>query len=155
MTARRRLLHAVTWATRFASERDAQVTVVHVTATGDDTPASTDAQRVTIRDSHPASAIMGAAADLDADLIVLGRRGRGGFPSLPIGSTVHCVAGSCGLPVVVVPVVDLPPEPPLIRASGGRPRWASGLCERSGMGGASIVARRSSPRCTRSSICLR
>jgi nucleotide-binding universal stress UspA family protein len=107
--------HAVTWATRFASERDARVTVVHVTTTGEDMPASTDAHRVTIHDSHPASALMGAAADLGADLIVLGRRGKGGFPSLPIGSTVHCVAGSCGLPVVVVPIVDLPSEPPLIR----------------------------------------
>jgi nucleotide-binding universal stress UspA family protein len=107
--------HAITWATRFAGERDAHVTVVHVTATDEDVPSSTGANRVTIRDSHPASAIMGAAADLGADLIVLGRRGRGGFPSLPIGSTVHCVAGACGRPVVVVPIVDLPPEPPLIR----------------------------------------
>ena len=102
-------------ATRFAGERDAQVTVVHVTTTGEDVPTSTGVQRVTIRDSHPASAIMGAAADLDADLVVLGRRGRGGFPSLPIGSTVHGVAGACGRPVVVVPVVDLPAQPPLVR----------------------------------------
>jgi nucleotide-binding universal stress UspA family protein len=106
---------AVAWATRFAGERDALVTVVHVTTTGEDMPASTGVERVTIRDSHPASAIMNAAADLDADLVVLGRRGRGGFPTLPLGSTVHCVAGSCGRPVVVVPVVDLPPEPPLVR----------------------------------------
>jgi nucleotide-binding universal stress UspA family protein len=91
------------------------VTVVHVTGIGEDAPASTDAERVTIHDSHPASAIMGAAANLDADVIVLGRRGRGGFPSLPIGSTVHCVAGSGGRPVVVVPMADLPAEPPLIR----------------------------------------
>jgi nucleotide-binding universal stress UspA family protein len=107
---------AVAWATRFAGERDAQLTVVHVTTTGEDVPVDDDAvDHVVVNDSHPASAIMNAAAEVEADVIVLGRRGRGGFPSLPIGTTVHSVAGACGRPVVVVPLVDLAPDAPLLR----------------------------------------
>jgi nucleotide-binding universal stress UspA family protein len=48
---------------------------------------------------------MEVAADLDADLIVLGRRGAGGFPSLPLGTTAHHIAGSCGRPVAVIPPI--------------------------------------------------
>ncbi len=107
---------AVTWATRFASERDAHVVVVHVTMSDDDSPAEDDdVERVILRESHPASAIMKAAADLDADVVVLGRRGQGGFPSLPIGTTVHSVAGACGRPVVVVPAIDPASREPLVQ----------------------------------------
>ena len=56
-----------------------------------------------VREGHPAAAIMEAAHDLDADLIVLGRRGGGGFPALPIGATAHHVAAVIGRPVVVIP----------------------------------------------------
>ena len=107
---------AVTWATRFAGERDAHVMVVHVTVSGDDIPAKDDGvEHVVIRESHPASAIMQAAADLDADVVVLGRRGTGGFPSLPIGTTVHSVAGACGRTVVVVPAVDFASREALVQ----------------------------------------
>lgn len=132
--------HAVTWATRFAGERDAQVTVVHATATSDDIPERDDGlEQVIIRDSHPASALMTAATDLDADLVVLGRRGKHGFPSLPMGTTVHSVAGACGRPVVVVPVVDLAPSEPLVRrvlvgldgfaGSASAAAWAARNCD--------------------------
>jgi nucleotide-binding universal stress UspA family protein len=90
--------------------------VVHVTMSGDDIPAEdAGVERVVIRESHPASAIMKAAADLDADVVVLGRRGQGGFPSLPIGTTAHSVAGACGRPVVVVPTVDVASREPLVQ----------------------------------------
>ena len=46
---------------------------------------------------------MAAAEDRDVDLIVLGRRGSGGFPSLPIGTTTHHVAAASGRPIAVVP----------------------------------------------------
>jgi nucleotide-binding universal stress UspA family protein len=107
---------AVTWATRFAGERNARVVVVHVTMRGDDVSAEDDGvEHVVLRERHPASAIMQAATDRDADVVVLGRRGTGGFPSLPIGTTVHAVAGACGRPVVVVPAVDLAPREPLVQ----------------------------------------
>ena len=56
-----------------------------------------------VRHSQPSSAIMAAAEDRDVDLIVLGRRGSGGFPSLPIGTTTHHVAAASGRPIAVVP----------------------------------------------------
>jgi nucleotide-binding universal stress UspA family protein len=58
---------------------------------------------------------MQAAADVDADLIVLGRRGAGGFPSMPIGTTAHIVAGSSGRPVAVVPPLLGSDRQPLIQ----------------------------------------
>jgi nucleotide-binding universal stress UspA family protein len=58
---------------------------------------------------------METAAELDADLIVLGRRGRGGFPSLPIGTTAHHVAGASGRPIVVVPIDDAPAATPFVQ----------------------------------------
>jgi len=94
---------AVEWATRFAAERDAELVVVRVTGPGDDGPNDAPDGVTTVRSDHPASGIMVAAQDRDADLIVLGRRGSGGFPSLPIGTTAHGVAAACGRPVVVVP----------------------------------------------------
>jgi nucleotide-binding universal stress UspA family protein len=107
---------AVTWATRFAGERNARVVVVHVTMSGDDMPAKDDGvEHLVIRESHPASAIMEAAQNLDADVVVLGRRGQGGFPSLPIGTTVHSIAGACGRSVVVVPAADLESREPLVQ----------------------------------------
>ncbi len=48
---------------------------------------------------------MAAAEERDVDLIVLGRRGSGGFPSLPIGTTTHHVAAASGRPIAVVPSV--------------------------------------------------
>ena len=106
---------AVEWATRFGGERDAKVIALHVSADGDEPVGAQEVERITVRDRHPAAALMETAAELDADLIVLGRRGRGGFPSLPIGTTAHHVAGASGRPVVVVPVDDAPADTPLVQ----------------------------------------
>ena len=39
----------------------------------------------------------------DADLVVVGRRGRGGFAELMLGSTSHQLAHHVGRPLVIVP----------------------------------------------------
>jgi nucleotide-binding universal stress UspA family protein len=89
--------------------------VVRVAGAGQDAPSTDPVEGVTIlNESHPASGLMVAAQDHDADLVVLGRRGGGGFPSLPIGTTAHHVAAACGRPVVVVPPTDRPSDRPLV-----------------------------------------
>jgi nucleotide-binding universal stress UspA family protein len=56
-------------------------------------------------------AVLGVAHDIDADLIVVGRRGAGGAGGAgTIGSTSHQVVQAAHLPVVVVPGVPSPPS---------------------------------------------
>ncbi|HEX5096011.1 MAG TPA: universal stress protein [Acidimicrobiia bacterium] len=107
--------HAVTWATRLADERDARLFIVHVASTSESVESDDRVERITVRDSHPASAIMETAEDRDVDLIVLGRRGRGGFPSLPIGTTAHHVAAASGRPVAVVPPIETTTSGPVVQ----------------------------------------
>lgn len=54
-------------------------------------------------EGHPAGVLIHESADVDADLLVVGTRGHGGFAGVLLGSvSQHCVAhASC--PVVVVP----------------------------------------------------
>jgi nucleotide-binding universal stress UspA family protein len=106
---------AVEWANRLVGERDAQLVRVRVAGAGQDAPSPEPVEGLTIvHESHPASGIMVAAHEHDADLVVLGRRGSGGFPSLPIGTTAHHVAAACARPVVVVPPMDEPGDQPLV-----------------------------------------
>jgi nucleotide-binding universal stress UspA family protein len=102
---------AVEWATQLAQERAARLLVIHISATEESAESEGRIERITLCDSHPASAIMETAEDRDVDLIVLGRRGSGGFPSLPIGTTAHHVAAASGRPVVVVPPVETKNDP--------------------------------------------
>jgi nucleotide-binding universal stress UspA family protein len=56
-----------------------------------------------LAEGPPAPAILATADEVDADLIVLGSRGLGGFPHLLLGSTSAQVVEHCRRPVVVVP----------------------------------------------------
>jgi Universal stress protein UspA and related nucleotide-binding proteins len=59
--------------------------------------------RVVLRDSDPALAIMQVAKTEQADLVVAGRRGRGGFAELVLGSTTYALTHHLDRPLVIVP----------------------------------------------------
>lgn len=50
----------------------------------------------------PAEAILAAAEEKDADIIVMGARGRSTFKTVLLGSTAEAVLGRAGVPVVLV-----------------------------------------------------
>ena len=54
-------------------------------------------------DGPPVMVLLAAADELDADLIVVGSRGLGGFPELLLGSTSTQVAQLARRPVTIVP----------------------------------------------------
>jgi len=56
-----------------------------------------------LRDGNPVSVLLGVADELEADLIVVGSRGLGGYPELLLGSTSTQVAQHSTRPVVIVP----------------------------------------------------
>ena len=60
-----------------------------------------EVQRAVVEDRHPAEALVTLSAD--ADLLVVGSRGRGGFSGLLLGSVSHAVVLHASCPVVVVP----------------------------------------------------
>ena len=51
----------------------------------------------------PAEALMDVAANMNADMIVLGSRGAGGFARLALGSVTSQVAHHAPCPVVIIP----------------------------------------------------
>lgn len=55
-------------------------------------------------DGVAASTLMRVADDVDAALVVVGRRGHGGFTELLLGSVPHALTHHCTRPVLVVPV---------------------------------------------------
>jgi nucleotide-binding universal stress UspA family protein len=59
--------------------------------------------RIVIRDGSPAEVVIAVSAAEEADLVVTGRRGRGGFAELLLGSTSHQLAHHLGRPLVIVP----------------------------------------------------
>jgi nucleotide-binding universal stress UspA family protein len=63
--------------------------------------------RVVNRDDEIAAVILAVAADLDADVIVLGTRGRGGVKSLMLGSVSNAVLHHADRAVMVVPSPSL------------------------------------------------
>jgi nucleotide-binding universal stress UspA family protein len=58
-------------------------------------------QPTVVADQHPAEALVDLSAD--ADLLVVGSRGHGGFGELLLGSVSHAVVLHAVCPVVVVP----------------------------------------------------
>ena len=60
-----------------------------------------DVERRVVEDRHPAEALVELSDD--ADLLVVGSRGRGGFSSLLLGSVSHAVVLHARCPVVVIP----------------------------------------------------
>ena len=58
--------------------------------------------RVMLEDGRPASVIVGAADSVDADVVVMGRRGRGGVAELLLGSVSHEVALQSKRPVLLI-----------------------------------------------------
>jgi nucleotide-binding universal stress UspA family protein len=60
-----------------------------------------EVQRTVVEDRHPAEALVALSAN--ADLLVVGSRGRGGVSELLLGSVSHAVVLHARCPVVVVP----------------------------------------------------
>ncbi|MGI8712996.1 MAG: universal stress protein [Solirubrobacteraceae bacterium] len=63
--------------------------------------------RIEHRHGDIAAAILGLAAELDVDLVVLGTRGLGGVKSLMLGSVSHAVLHHADRAVLVVPAPEL------------------------------------------------
>ena len=66
----------------------------------------TDAQVDVVLDATAADGLRRIAADRDAELLVVGSRGRGTVRAALLGSTSHALAGEAPCPVLVVPVSD-------------------------------------------------
>jgi nucleotide-binding universal stress UspA family protein len=60
-----------------------------------------DVHRTVVEDRSAAEALVELSAD--ADLLVVGSRGRGGFPSLLLGSVSHAAVLHAHCPVVMIP----------------------------------------------------
>jgi nucleotide-binding universal stress UspA family protein len=67
----------------------------------EETVSGIEVQHTVVEDRHPAEALVELSAD--ADLLVVGSRGRGGFTELLLGSVSHAAVLHAVCPVVVVP----------------------------------------------------
>ncbi len=56
-------------------------------------------------DGAPVDAVLRAAGDVDASMIVVGRRGSGGRAELRLGSTAHQIVEHAYHPVLVIPPI--------------------------------------------------
>jgi nucleotide-binding universal stress UspA family protein len=68
-----------------------------------------DVRRTVVEDRNPAEALVELSDD--ADLLVVGARGRGGFASLLLGSVSHAVVLHARSPVVVIPAAAAERKP--------------------------------------------
>ena len=59
--------------------------------------------RTVVLDGSPAEVLMRVAEDLDASLVVVGRRGSGGFVEMLLGSVPHTLSHHARTPLVIVP----------------------------------------------------
>ena len=62
--------------------------------------------RTLVRDDTVAAALDAIAVEEDCDLIVVGRRGHGGFAEFMLGSVPHALSHYAHRPLVVVPVLE-------------------------------------------------
>ena len=99
--------------------------------------------RCHLRLDAPATEIAQLAADLEADLVVVGTHGRHGIARLLLGSVAEAVVRLAPCPVLVVRPKALPEQPPRIeppcpqcvetrKASGGAQYWCEQHRERHG-----------------------
>jgi nucleotide-binding universal stress UspA family protein len=65
------------------------------------TVSGVEVQQTVVEDRHPAEALV--QLSVEADLLVVGSRGRGGFSELLLGSVSHAAVLHAVCPVVVVP----------------------------------------------------
>ena len=115
--------HATVWACDLAVALEAEVVVVHAVGLLEEPDLDSIraqlegpwiapfaeagvAHRAMVEHGPPASVLPRVAAEVAADLIVLGTRGTGGSPALLLGSTSHQVAQIAPVPVVIVPPGD-------------------------------------------------
>jgi nucleotide-binding universal stress UspA family protein len=117
------------WAGGLAVAVGAEVFAVHAlgllhrTATGEFFPADTHRDEIRdelerwcaplrdagaryqfeLREGNPVTALLQVADELDADVLVVGSRGAGGFPGLLLGSTSTQLAQHAHIPVLIVP----------------------------------------------------
>ena len=66
-----------------------------------ETVGGVEVRQTVVEDRHPADALV--QLSVDADLLVVGSRGRGGFSELLLGSVSHAAVLHAVCPVVVVP----------------------------------------------------
>ncbi len=115
---------AMAWAVDLAEVVKAEIVAVHAVGLLDHTPGHVDpaetgrlleaewagelaargiGARWQVLDGDPVSVLMRVVGDEQADLVVVGTRGRGERPGLLLGSTSHQLAERCSRPVVIVP----------------------------------------------------
>lgn len=82
--------------------------------------------RSRLEEGPPTMALLRAAEQEDADLVVVGTRGAGGAPGLLLGSTSHQVAQLSPRPVAVVPQGRGRDGPAAAAETSGEPRGALG-----------------------------
>jgi nucleotide-binding universal stress UspA family protein len=66
--------------------------------------------RIAVRDEDIADVILATASKVDADIIVIGTRGRGGVKSLMLGSVSNAVVHHADRPVLIIPSAALAGE---------------------------------------------
>jgi nucleotide-binding universal stress UspA family protein len=97
---------AVQWCARHAPGLAAAVTVVAVIEPAVWCKPLRDAgvpyETRTLR-GEPAGVLMEVGVELDADLLVMGRRGRGGIVEMLVGGVPYKLAHRAELPVIIVP----------------------------------------------------
>lgn len=110
---------ALDWARVVAEGAEAELVAAQVGPSGDDaelgliawcSEEATPVDRALVVDGDPADALLRAATGEQADLLVVGTRGSGGFAGLHLGSVAHHLAHHSTVPLAIVPEGS-PPGP--------------------------------------------